>query len=123
MSVLIYPKTLKSNSANDDIFFTINFNSHTTFFDPITPEEVKDIANKLKNDKSCGFDNVNAKLLKKVILVVCYPLCAIFNSSLSSGIVPEKLEIAKVIQIFKHMATICLIGQRPLVFAAGEVML
>ena len=107
-------KNLKSNSANDDIFSTIDFNSHTAFFDPITPEEVKNIANKLKNDKSCGFDNVSAKLLKKVIHVVSYPLCAIFNSSLSSGIVPEKLKIAKVIPIFKSGSGEILSNYRPI---------
>ena len=41
-------------------------------------------------------------MVKKVIHVLCHPLCNIFNSSLSKGIFPEKLKIAKVIPVFKN---------------------
>ena len=40
-------------------------------------------------------------MVKKVIHVICYPLCAIFNLSISTGVVPYKMKIAKVAPIFK----------------------
>ena len=92
----------------------IDFNERTAFFKPITPKEIIDIVSTFKNDKSSGYDDVNIKLLKKVIHIVCYPLSEIFNLSLSTGIVPDKLKIAKVIPVFKSGTKESLTNYRPI---------
>ena len=40
--------------------------------------------------------------MKKVVHIISCPLSAIFNISLSAGIVPEQLKLAKVIPVFKN---------------------
>ena len=44
---------------------------------------------------------ISTCLLKQIAPLIVNPLCHIFNLSLSTGIVPEKFKIAKVIPIFK----------------------
>ena len=53
------------------------------------------------NGKSAGYDDVSPDVFKSVISHVSRPLCHICNLSLSKGIFPDKLKIAKVTPIFK----------------------
>ena len=46
-------------------------------------------------------DNIGTRLVKLVFPVICYPLLHIYNLSLSTGVVPKKLQIAKVIPVYK----------------------
>jgi len=59
------------------------------------------IITKLNNSKSPGYDNVGPTLIKDVSVVILDPLVHIFNLSLLSGCVPDKLKIAKVVPVFK----------------------
>ena len=47
------------------------------------------------------YDGITNVLLKKIIHVIVFPLTHIFNLSLTTGTVPNKMKIAKVIPIFK----------------------
>ena len=67
----------------------------------ITIEEVKKEIRKLDPKKSPGFDDVTAKYLQISEELFATPLCRIFNMSMSSGIYPDKLKIAKVIPLYK----------------------
>ena len=71
------------------------------FLHMITIEEVKKEIRKLDPKKSPGFDDVTAKYLQISEELFATPLCRIFNMSMSSGIYPDKLKIAKVIPIYK----------------------
>ena len=51
---------------------------------------------------STSFDNISVKLLKQIILQIANPLSKIFNKSLSHGIFPDLLKIARIIPIFKN---------------------
>ena len=55
----------------------------------------------LSGSKASGCDGFNAQLLKYNVNGFVYPLTIIYNMSLSSGIVPSKLKIAKVFPIYK----------------------
>ncbi len=68
---------------------------------PVTPLEIQNIVNSLKPKISKGFDDISIKTVKETINNIAVPLAHIFNSSLSSGVVPQKLKIAKIIPIFK----------------------
>ena len=50
---------------------------------------------------SCGHDGINNIVLKHVILEIVQPLTHVFNLSISAGIVPDDMKLAKVIPIFK----------------------
>ena len=76
-------------------------NSNTLFLDPIHRNEIIDIVSNLNNKKSAGHDNINNFLLKGIITSIVDPIVYIFNLSLSSGIVPDSMKIAKVIPLFK----------------------
>jgi len=55
----------------------------------------------MKSNKSPGPDNIGPKLIKEVAEILIDPLVHIFNLSLTTGGVPEKLKIAKIILVFK----------------------
>ena len=59
------------------------------------------IIKKLGSRKSAGHDNIKADLIKCVADEVAKPLSAIINMSLSHGIFPDELKIAKVVPIYK----------------------
>ena len=50
----------------------------------------------LNPNKSAGHYNIGNFIIKKVKTEISKPLTQIFNVSLSSGVVPEKLKVAKV---------------------------
>ena len=51
--------------------------------------------------KSCGHDGINNIVLKYIVLEIVQPLTHVFNLSISSGIVPDDMKLAKVIPVFK----------------------
>ena len=70
-------------------------------FNLITSNDVFDIIKTLKNKPSSGYDNINAIFMKKIQTHICYPLSVLVNQSLSTGIFPAQLKIAKIIPLFK----------------------
>ena len=71
------------------------------FLKPIVESDIMEIINKLNPTKSAGCDNIGNNIIKKVSNEIIKPLTMIFNLSLSTGLFPDKLKIAKVIPIFK----------------------
>lgn len=76
-------------------------NSRTFFFHPATESDIVDIIKNLRNSNSVGEDNISTNILKKCAHLVVYPLAHIINCSLSEGIFPNKLKIAKITPIYK----------------------
>ena len=89
------------NSNTDFHTFLRNRNSQSLFFAPVVEEEIKDIVSNLNNKKSSGYDGITNFLLKNVINEIISPLTYILNKSLTSGKVPLKMKIARVVPIFK----------------------
>ena len=75
--------------------------NNSLFFTPTNIHEILSIVRSLKSSKSSGFDNISVHLLKQIIHYIAVPITHIFNLSLSSGIFPHSLKIAKVTPIFK----------------------
>ena len=74
----------------------------TTFeFKLISEETTTKIINSFKPLKSAGIDNISGILLKFCRDLIAKPITAIINQSLTTGIFPNKLKIAKVIPIYK----------------------
>ena len=72
------------------------------FLAPTSSNEIISIVSKLAPKLSTSFDNISVKLLKQIILQIANPLSKIFNKSLSHGIFPDLLKIARIIPIFKR---------------------
>ena len=71
------------------------------FLEPVEPSNIFEIVNKLKPKTSCGHDQISSKMIKDTIQNIAIPLSHIINRSLSTGIVPNQLKIAKVIPVYK----------------------
>ena len=72
------------------------------FLNPITEHELLSIVLNLPNKKSSGHDLVNCPLIKEIIQVISKPLVFIINLSLTTGIVPDSMKIARVMPIHKN---------------------
>ena len=70
-------------------------------FCTISTEDVNDVLKKLKTKKSSGQDGISSTLLKSLDGHISNILALIINQSLSTGIFPNKLKVAKVVPIFK----------------------
>ena len=65
------------------------------------PDDIENIIRSLKPQSSAVYDNISTKLLKDIENVRSRPLSIIINQSRCTGIFPDKLEIAKVIPLYK----------------------
>ena len=74
---------------------------HTFNFEQVSVENITDIIRKFESKTSTGHDNLSMKLFKRIAPSIFEPLTCIINQSLSSGIFPRSLKIAKVIPLFK----------------------
>ena len=68
----------------------------------------------LKNTNSTGHDDIPLKFIKLSLPVLAPALEKIFNLSISSGIYPNKLKIAKVIPVFKKGSSSSVNNYRPI---------
>ena len=84
------------------------------FFLPTTPHEVSDTINYLKNSNSTGVDNISVKLIKSCSSLISSILSNINNHSLTSGIFPNALKMAKVVPVFKNGDVKCVSDYRPI---------
>ena len=87
---------------------------NSLFFKPTDTQEIVSICNSLKSGTSGGFDDIKSDVVKSVKELIAYPLTHIFNCSLTSGIVPDKLKIARVVPIYKSGKTNIFSNYRPI---------
>ena len=73
---------------------------HSMAILPVVDLEVEKIIRNLK-DSSAGWDSIDAKVVKQTYIGFLSPLTHIMNLSLSTGIVPMELKVARVTPIFK----------------------
>ena len=73
----------------------------TPFSSSLSEEERISIVGSLRTGTSSGYDNICIWAIKNSINLISKTLTHIVNISLESGIVPDKLKIAKVISLFK----------------------
>ena len=71
------------------------------FFLPVTNSDVNEVLCTLDKSKASGYDDLPVRLLVDAKEYVSEPLTYILNLSLTTGVFPDKLKIARVIPIFK----------------------
>ena len=62
-----------------------------------------EILNNLKPKPSCGYHGISNKLLNTCMLEICKSLTLIINLTLSNGLFPDSLNVAKVIPLYKRV--------------------
>jgi len=72
---------------------------HSISVAPVNLEEINHLVRQLNKAKSPGPDNIGPGLIKENVETLNKPLLHIFN--LSTGIVPSKIKIAKIVPIYK----------------------
>ena len=87
---------------------------NSIFIQYIAPQSIIDIVNKVKPKSSSGQDEISTKLMKTTITHIINPISNIINQSLQTGIVPDKMKIAKVVPIFKSSNQSLLKNYRPI---------
>ena len=108
---------IEANINNNSLSFSDYYSNPTDLcfnFNLISENDILVIIKKLKNKNSSGKDEISNRLLKSIKHEISKPLCVIINQSLSSGIFPEALKIAKVKPLFKKGDKKCLNNYRPI---------
>ncbi len=81
---------------------------------PVDESEIIETAKKLKAKISQGLDQISIKLIRDTTDIIVNPLTHILNMSITYGVVPTKMKIAKVIPIFKNGTKDTLNNYRPI---------
>ena len=87
---------------------------HSLFLYPATPVEVNNIINAMQPKTSHGYDDISPKLVRKCSQALISPLVHIINLSISTGIFPDKMKLAKVIAIYKSSNSSHFSNYRPI---------
>ena len=74
---------------------------HTFNFTHITTKDVNDAVSALNDKNSAGHDGISMNFVKKISPSIIFPLSVIFNQSISNGIFPKDMKLAKIIPIHK----------------------
>ena len=69
------------------------------FSAPTHPTEITNVVKSANSSKSSGVDDIDPFVVQQIIPQITNQLAHIFNKSLQTGIVPDKLIMAKVIPL------------------------
>ena len=84
------------------------------FLTPTDENEVIIVVNSCNSKTSIDSEGLNMKLVKSIIGSIVKPVTHICNSSLLSGIFPDRMKIAKIIPLFKSGSKTEIINYRPI---------
>ena len=68
---------------------------------PTTQNEILKAINSLPSKRSSGYDGISNVLLKEIAPLIIAPLKILFNLSISQGIFPDCMKLAKTSALFK----------------------
>ena len=89
-------------------------NKHSIFLAPTDPSEINKILGLSKNKKSSGDDGLSLLLLNQLRSVINVPIAMLVNLSLSQGTVPDAMQLAKVVPIYKAKSKEIFTNYRPI---------
>jgi len=88
-------------NENSPLSYIKHHNLHSIYLYEVTINEVETLIKKLKNSSTAGWDEIPATLLKNTYQYYVKPLTHIFNLSLTQGVFPNELKLARVTPIYK----------------------
>ena len=100
-----------TNSFSD--YLNGNYAANLFMF-PTCEAEILHTTTHLKASTSEGFDNISTQILKQTMKEVATPLTHIVNLSLSHGIFPNDMKLAKIVPVFKNGNTKLFNNYRPI---------
>ena len=108
--------TLAANlpQTDNDPIELIESNPENFFCIPTTPAEINNIILHSKSKKSTIFDSIDSYIVKQIAPHIVNQLADIFKKSFLTGIVPSKLNIAKVIHLYKTKDPALFSNYRPI---------
>jgi len=88
--------------------------SHNTnlSLNPVTESELSEVVNQL-NNSAPGYDGITAPIIKSTLPAISRPLLHLCNTSLTTGIYPDKLKTAKVTPVHKSGCKTNIYNYRP----------
>ena len=89
-------------------------NSNSMFMTPTDASEIRQIIRSLQPKKSRSHDNLSPLVIKLFGEEIAMPLSILINMSMSEGIVPDELKIAKIIPVHKSNAKDDISNYRPI---------
>ena len=112
--MLVLQSPQKFHMSMEVSMITLIINVKNLFLISVTESEVVSAVNELSFKISTDYIGLNMEIIEHVILNIAKPLCYISNKSFLDGIFPDKMKIAKIIQIYKsgHKNLIC--NHRPI---------
>ena len=93
--------SINTKDKNDFTSYLTQKIEHTFNFEHVSVNDISKIISKFEPKTSTGHDNISMKVFKRIAPSLLEPLACIINQSLSLGIFPRSLKIAKVIPLFK----------------------
>ena len=81
---------------------------------PATAGEIETEINNINSSKSVGPYSIPINLLKTLKSLLSKPLAHLFNCSFLSGVVPDKLKVARVVPVFKKGPRTLMTNYRPI---------
>ena len=107
--------TQKKHCSVGNVMHYLNKHINSTFnFSLINKCSLVKIVNGLKNKTSTGPDGISTKLLKVIFPAICDSLILIINQSMTTGVFPDKLKMAKIIPLFKDKDPLIMTNYRPI---------
>ncbi|XP_065684207.1 uncharacterized protein LOC136096629 [Hydra vulgaris] len=91
-------------------------------FNKINQDELE-VAIKSLKIKSPGIDDISCKVVLGIFEEIRNPIFQVFNSSVTTGIVPDKLKISKIIPIYKSGETNSLNNYRPISILSKSLLI
>jgi len=94
--------------------FLTNRVLQTIFITPVSEKEIVEISTQFKPGKAAGHDQINMTHVKSNITAIAGPLSYLINLSISTGIVPDNIKLAKVLPIYKSESHTNFANYRPI---------
>ena len=89
-------------------------NSNSMFMSPTDASKIREIIKSLQPKKSTSHDNLNALVIKLFGVQIAKRLSILINMSMSEGIIPDELKVAKIIPVHKSNAKDDISNYRPI---------
>ena len=94
-------KNIPTSQTTSPISYLAQQHLSSLFLDSVTENEVIELTNSFSPNKAAGYDNIPMLMIQKTITTIAKPLSHIINLSFTTGTVPDRLKISRIIPLFK----------------------
>ena len=79
----------------------------------VTENKIRKLLNNISTNKATGLDNLPARFVKDSAQIITSPITHIVNLSITLGIVPDELKMARVVPLYKKNSALDVSNYRP----------